>query len=71
MTETPLPIEAWKWLARRQLGVAVFVILITTGLRLTGKIDEARWADVTIWIVGLYMLGDAAGAWAATWKKPT
>lgn len=69
MSDAPIPADLWKWLARRQLGVALFTLSIASGLLLAGKIDAARWSDVTVWVVGLYMLGDAGGAWAANWKR--
>lgn len=68
MTE-PAGIVDANWLARRQLGVTLLVLLGTAGLLWAERIDMARWADVTIWTVGLYMLGEAGSAWASTWRK--
>ena len=57
------------WTARRQVAVSVGVLLGVAGLLLAGRIGEQTWADVTIWTVGLYLLGEAGGAWAASWKR--
>lgn len=67
---TPKPEALQWWLARRQLAVALIVLFGTAGLLLSGRIGEASWLEATIWTVGLYMLGEAAGAWATTWRKP-
>lgn len=65
MTDAPTD----RWLARRQLAVAVMVLIGAAGLLWAGRIDMARWADVTIWTLGLYMLGETGGAAVATWKR--
>lgn len=67
MTDDP---SLTRWVARRQFAVAVLVLAGSAGLLWAGRIDAARWADVTVWVVGLYMLGESAGAWAATWRRP-
>jgi hypothetical protein len=67
-TPDPAP-PAELWLLKRQFGLAILVLVGTAGLLLAERIDAARWADVTIWTVGLYMLGEAGGAMAASWKR--
>jgi hypothetical protein len=63
----PPPLE--KWLLKRQLWVTVGTLLGTAGLLWAGKVDVKSWADVTVWTVGLYMLGEAGATWAAGYKR--
>jgi len=65
--ESPPPLE--KWLLKRQLWVTVGTLLGAAGLLWSGKVDMQTWEDVTVWTVGLYMLGEAGATWAATYKR--
>lgn len=55
-----------KWL------LALLLVIGSTGLLWAGKIGAAAWAEVVIWVAGLYMAGNAGQAWAAafTGRRP-
>jgi hypothetical protein len=65
--ETPQPLE--KWQLKRQLWVTVALLAAITGLLLDDKIKEATWADITVWVFGLYMLGEAGASLATAYKR--
>lgn len=55
--------------ASRKFVLAVFAVLVTTGLLWAGKLTSANWVEAITWTVGLYMLGNGASAWAAVWGR--
>ena len=65
--EAPPPLE--KWLLKLQLWVTVGTLAGAAALLWSGKVDMQTWEDVTVWTVGLYMLGEAGSTWAATYKR--
>jgi hypothetical protein len=50
-----------RW-ASRKWALALLVVILSTGLLWGGRIDAGRWAEVVIWVVGLYMVGNTASA---------
>lgn len=56
--------------ASRKWLLSVAVVAAATGLLWAGKIEAARWAEVVVWVTGLYMAGNgASSAVAALWGR--
>ena len=62
-------VEAGRGFASRKFVLALLVVLVSTGLLWSGKLDAARWVEAVTWAVGLYMLGNGASSWATVWGR--
>ena len=48
-------------LASRRFIVAILVLLISTALVYTGKIEAANFENIVVWISGIYIVGKPVG----------
>ena len=69
MAEVAVPAPLEKWLLKRQFLATVGMLFAVGFLLWAGRIKEETWADVSIWVFGLYMLGEAGATLATAYKR--